>query len=351
MKKLLIISSNTIHVLNYINLVRDYFDDIHLITNTIEEKFDYGNIKISYTEFSLRKPLDFYKSISFVEQIIKEEDPTIIHVHQLATYSLLSILANKKTKKPAIYTAWGSDVLYTPNTGFLYRKMVTYILQNGQNFTSDSTYMAEVMEKIAGRKLKTLIANFGINIDNPQDIEKQNIIYSNRQLKKLYRIDKIIEAFALFIKDNNHNGWKLIIGAEGDQKQTLVELTQELNIEKWVEFVGWLEKEQNSYYYNIAKYYISIPESDATSISLLEAMAAGCVPILSDLPANREWIEHGVNGVIVNDLKQNFIEEAMKIDPETAMNINKKIIAEHGTKEANRQKFIAFYEQVIAKTL
>ena len=31
---------------------------------------------------------------------------------------------------------------------------------------------------------------------------------------------------------------------------------------------------------------------------MLEAMAAGCTPIVTDLPANREWIENGVNGLL-----------------------------------------------------
>lgn len=36
--------------------------------------------------------------------------------------------------------------------------------------------------------------------------------------------------------------------------------------------------------------FISIPSSDSTSVSLLEAMCCGLFPIVSDLPANREWI-------------------------------------------------------------
>jgi glycosyltransferase involved in cell wall biosynthesis len=37
------------------------------------------------------------------------------------------------------------------------------------------------------------------------------------------------------------------------------------------------------------------------SVSVLEAMAHGCIPILSDLPANRELVRTGDNGLIVAD--------------------------------------------------
>lgn len=348
MEKLLIISPNTIHVYNYIQLIRDYFDEILLITNTKEENFFYGDVKISYTEFSIRNPFAFYKSIGFIRQIINNENPSIIHVQQITNNAFLTILANRKKNIPAIYTAWGSDVLVNPNKSFLLSKMVKYILRHAKYFTSDSKFMSDVMDKIAGRKLNTLIANFGINIEeSSQIVEKQNIIYSNRQLKKLYRIDKIIEAFARFVNNNHSEDWKLIIGSDGEDRDALVALVKELNILDKVEFVGWLDKKLNSYYYCISKFYISIPESDATSISLLEAMAAGCLPILSNLPANKEWVDDGVNGIIVKDLTRNFMEEALQVDYDLAVEINKKIIAQHGTKEANKQKFISFYEQIL----
>jgi len=44
---------------------------------------------------------------------------------------------------------------------------------------------------------------------------------------------------------------------------------------------------------------VSVPYSDGTPMSLLEAMACGSVPIFSDLPSVREWVSHGVNGFLV----------------------------------------------------
>ncbi len=44
--------------------------------------------------------------------------------------------------------------------------------------------------------------------------------------------------------------------------------------------------------------YVSSSLSDGTSISLLEAMATGTFPVVSDIPANRPWVEHGRNGLL-----------------------------------------------------
>lgn len=105
-------------------------------------------------------------------------------------------------------------------------------------------------------------------------------------------------------------------------------------------------------YYSQAKIWVSIPESDATSISLLEAMSMGCVPVVSDLPANREWITDGDNGLIVRDVNTDFFSEAMqRINAAEAAELNRKIVAEKATKEANRKIFIAIYDKVFADLL
>ena len=66
-----------------------------------------------------------------------------------------------------------------------------------------------------------------------------------------------------------------------------------------VRFVGRLSAQQQAEHYGRAQWYLSQPESDSVAVSVLEAMAYGCIPLLSDLPANRELVHDGHNGWIV----------------------------------------------------
>jgi glycosyltransferase involved in cell wall biosynthesis len=341
MRKLLLISSNTIHTYKYLQLVEDYFDEVLLITNEKSNVYDYPTVELNFN----LKIKTIFSTVKEIKKQIELFQPSIIHIHQANSYAFFALLACRKSFIPTVLTAWGSDVLLLPKSNFLLKKMVQFNLRNADFLTSDSIYMAQEMEKIAPLKNRIIIANFGIDV-TPTNCEKENIVYSNRLHKKLYRVDKIIEAFSLFYTNNNTD-WKLVIAATGTETDTLKIKAAELNLEHAIEFVGWIQKEDNEKWYSKAKIWVSIPESDATSISLLEAMACGCIPVVSDLPANREWIQSGLNGIIVNDLESDFISDALKLNLAEAINMNKNRIEKDGTKEANRTKFIQLYQTIL----
>ena len=75
----------------------------------------------------------------------------------------------------------------------------------------------------------------------------------------------------------------------------------ELGLQEKIQFVGFVSEQEQISFYRTAQFYISIPESDATSVSLLEAMAYGCIPVVSDIPANHEWIREHENGLFYKD--------------------------------------------------
>jgi glycosyltransferase involved in cell wall biosynthesis len=165
----------------------------------------------------------------------------------------------------------------------------------------------------------------------------------------LYRIDYILRAFAKFKSQPHREEWKLIVGAVGEETENLKALALSLCIENSTTFVGWLQPEDNANNYAKATYYISIPESDATSISVLEAMASGCIPILSNLPSSVEWVSHGTTGFIVKDVQSDFISGAFEMNLSNASELNKQRIERDGTKDANRKKFLSLYEKILEK--
>ncbi len=340
MKKLLVIGTDTIHTYNYIALIEDYFDDILLITDIIKKE---EKVKAVAADFSL-KPVNLFIIPKRIKKIVDDFKPDVVHIHQANSVAFFSLLSGVSKKYPTVLTAWGSDILVVPKKSWLLKKMVQYNLNKAQYFTSDSHFMADEMMDLSSKVKKVLIANFGINVE-VQDVPKENIIYSNRLHKPLYNIDKIIDSFADFSKEKEE--WKLVIGATGESTDALKSKVTEMKLDDKITFVGWVNKEVNATWYSKAKIWASIPDSDATSISLLEAMACGCIPVVSDLPANQEWVQDNVNGIIVAKTEENFFQRALQIDAEKAIEINKKRIEKDGLKSANKQKFINLYCEML----
>ena len=341
MKKLLIIGSNTIHTYNYIDLVEDYFDDILLVTNSRREGFSVKSIEMN---FHLRPVM--FNTISKIKEIVKEYDPSVVHIHQANSYAFLTLLALRNVQVPKVLTAWGSDVLLLPDINYFYKKMVQYVLNKADVITSDSLYMASKIRRLCTSQSNLVMASYGIH-QNTETLEKKNIVFSNRLHKSLYNIDRIIIAFKRFVIINPD--WKLVIAGVGSEKNTkqLVDLTKRLDIENKVEFTGWLDLQENLSYYAKSKIYISIPDSDATSISLLEAISNNCICFVSNLPSNCEHILDHVNGFIEDDLSDIDLNKYQQIDGQLQCKVNRLRSHFYDIKYC-RNIFYGIYDDVIS---
>lgn len=344
-KKLLLIGNVTIHTYNYYNLIKPYFDEIVLITDLPRE--GQAVERIEYVSFSYKKPGNFFKTVSKIRSVCKSFKPDVIHVHQINSVAFFAIFSLKGFKIPIVSTAWGSDILISPHKSYTLRQIVKYCLRNSDMVTADAEYLGEeVLKYIPKHKEKLVIANFGMKT-KPEllNTPKENIIYSNRLHKNLYNIDEILRAFKKLTENKDCN-YTLVVGAIGEETENLKQLASDLGILGKVKFVGWVSLEENHQWYAKSKFYVSIPDSDATSISLLEAMYYGCYPIVSSLPAKREWISDEVNG----SYYKNDFDFILDITPETLKQvacINKKVVEKKGTLEVAYSKFTDIYNKLI----
>jgi len=338
-KKLLIIGSNTIHIYNYINLIEDYFDEILLLTNKINDSSNVNTIEIDF-----RLGFNMLSSVGKIKKIVAEYNPSLVHIHQANSYAFISTMALKNYNVPKIITAWGSDILINPKKSFILKEMLKFSLKNVDIATSDSLFMASEMKSYS-KYLDIEIVNFGIDIEDTM-LEKENIIYSNRLHKSLYNIEKIIYSFNEFSKSNTN--WKLVIGAIGDDTDKLKSIVTKLELEDKVEFIGWVDSKINNQMYQKAKIYISIPSSDATAISLLEAISSNCICFVSNLPANCEHILDGINGFIEPNLDKINLEKYKLIDNDILNKVN-DIRSNSYLKSTNKEIFLNIYNELINK--
>jgi L-malate glycosyltransferase len=231
---------------------------------------------------------------------LKELRPGWVHAHYLTSHGTLAWLAKRLfgVRAPIVGSAWGSDILHTPERSAVQRALIRRVLGACALSTSDSQHMAERMRVLGAREVMTF--PFGLEaMPVPAGAKEGRLFFANRGLESLYAPERVLSVFAGVCRT-----WPdahLVIANEGSLRIALEGMAATLGVSEAVQFVGRLDADAQAQWYRRAQWYLSLPISDSVSVSVLEAMAHGCIPILSDLPANRELVESGRNGIVLAD--------------------------------------------------
>lgn len=101
----------------------------------------------------------------------------------------------------------------------------------------------------------------------------------------------------------------LVLCGDGSQRGALEQLAAELGIRDRVRFAGWTQ--QPADLYRMLDIFVLSSISEGLSISLLEAMASGSVPVVNDVGANGEVLGSGMETQLVADGEWKLFAEAL----------------------------------------
>ncbi|HPX10665.1 MAG TPA: glycosyltransferase [Syntrophales bacterium] len=268
-------------------------------------------------------------SLPRLRSILKRVNPRFVNAHYLTSHGLLAAILKKGSfRRPftLIQSTWGTDVLVTPFRNGAYRLAAKFALGQADLVTSDSEFMSRTIGRLTGRPVVTF--PFGPEAIPPLDPKGKipGLFYSNRALSENSNIEEILRFFGRIARERAEAA--LVVANDGSRRKALEEMVRAAGLESRVRFVGYLSQEAQERMYGEARFYLSLPVSDATSVSLLEAMAHGCIPIVSDIPANREWVRHGENGLLYREGLPLAEIEAMDRNWEAAAGENRRIVSE-----------------------
>ena len=235
---------------------------------------------------------------------LRRVDADWINPHYLTSHGTLVLLAHHllRLRGRVVASAWGSDILITPQRNIIYRKLTEWIVHNSTLFTSDSQYMTQTMKNLGARKVLTF--PFGLEVMPSVERQPKNpwLFYANRGLEPIYQPLRVLEFFLMIVR--NFPEAQLVIANSGSQEKIMRQWVLQQNLQKSIKFVGRLTAIEQKKWYELSQWYISLPQSDSVAVSVLEAMAHGCIPLLSNLPANRELVMSLKNGWILEDCLQ-----------------------------------------------
>ena len=250
-------------------------------------------------------------------RVIREIAPDVLHAHFAVEHGFYAALAGYH---PYVVTAWGSDILVEAARSPLARAIARFALRRVDLATSNNAYMADRIRALGVPADRIAVitlavdrafleaATASVNL-SPDDATPPTVVSLRSLDSPLYSVDVVLRAMARV--RGRRPQVRLLVAGEGRLRTRLERLAEGLALGEGVRFLGLLGREDLLDTLAGAHVYVSVPRSDATAVSTLEAMGVGCFPILSDLPSQRELVEDGVNGLRVPVGDESSLAEAI----------------------------------------
>lgn len=312
MKICFIADGSSVHTKRWLNYLANQGEEIHLICWKDTPGFDPGiNIHRLKTFGAIvgifSQYLNFYSWCLQAKKIVNEIKPDILDGHFVTTYGFIAARANYH---PLVVTVWGSDILILPKTNPLLKFTAKYAMRKADKVLCTGNGVKNEIIKlgISATKIQVIViggvdnkkyypsgkdeilrGKFGIN-------PGETAVISTRSLAPVYDIVTLIKAIPEVVASIPNI--KFLILGKGKQENDLHNMAKNLDIDKYIRWVGWVEPKELPHYLASSDIYVSTSLSDGTSNCLLEAMASGLAPIVSDIPANRQWIQDAESGYL-----------------------------------------------------
>jgi glycosyltransferase involved in cell wall biosynthesis len=243
--------------------------------------------------------------IKAIRQCIVENKIDIVHCHQYTPWVYGALAAvGKKTK--VIFTEHGR---FHPDSSSWKRKLINPLLlsiTDSVTAISAATKQALADYEFIPSKYSQVIYN-GISPKNIQNEskaairEKLALAPSTFILGTIARLDPIknhlmmVNSLKLCIEQGLD--LHLIIVGDGETRNEIEALVEELDLAKYVTITGYLKDPTE--YLNSFDLYLLTSFSEGTSMTLLEAMSIGLACVVTDVGGNPEIIKHEENGLVV----------------------------------------------------
>ncbi|MCW2925188.1 MAG: glycosyl transferase family 1 [Thermoleophilia bacterium] len=294
--------------------------------------------------------LGYLAKLLRARRAVRRITPDVLHAHWLTSYGLLA-LATDRRSMPLVVTAHGDDVLIAPRNAMM-RRLVQRVLRAARLVTVPGEPMREAVLDLLDPSPAPAggIAVFQYGVETkrlaaagrlarqaaPGGADSPLRIVSARALLELYRIDALLDALAVLAGRDVSFTCELL--GDGPQRADLEAQAARLGIADRCSFLGSVAPAEVEARVGASDVYVSVSESDGVSLALLEALALGAVPVLSDIPANRPWVNDGSTGILVDieavDIADGIVRAA-ELDRERVAADNLAVVSERADRDTN----------------
>ena len=243
-----------------------------------------------------------------IYRLCRKHEISLIHAHWVIPQGLLAVLARKLRLIPGkikiLCTSHGGD-LFSLQSGFL-QSLKKYAFRHADQVTVVSTAMRENMQAMGCDPANITVQSMGVDLAGrftpaASSGKTRDLVFVGRLVEKK-GVTTLIESLQFLQPD--FPTLKITVIGDGPERPALEQKALELGVSRQVDFTGSIPNERVPEYYQSARIAVvpSVVAADGDQEGLglvaVEALGCGCATIVSDLPALRDVVTDGENGLV-----------------------------------------------------
>lgn len=291
------------------------------------------------------KPLAYLARVPRLRSLLRSFDPDVVLATYISSNGLAAALCRPRG---LVISAHGTDVFGTPGGAWLHRRMMRLVCRRADVVHTVSQPLADTLigygvpaERIRSFPIGIDLSRFALPSERVAEGRSPTIVCTRRQ-EPVYGNETLVAALAL-LRDEGLEIEAHLLGG-GPLLDIRREQVARLGLGRRVSLPGQVSLEEVQQALAGSDIYVSASSSDGTSSSLLEAMACGLFPVVSAIPANEAWIEHGDTGLffdvgdvrgLAEALRRAVLDEGLR---HRARDRNRARVAEDGDIAVNMRR-------------
>ncbi len=283
------------HVRAYIEYFKAAGHQVHWIT------FTQATIPVNVPTYDLStgvnphgSQLTKWRYLTIVPQLrklVREIRPDILHGHYVTSGGLLASLAGFH---PYVVSARGSDLIASMDSR-LWRGLLRRVFAGAAVVHTVSQQLGGLARELGVCPERLCVLTQGIDTQMlryaPLPAGEPVRLICTRHLRDVYDPALVVRACGLLAARGVR--FVLTFAGAGPMQGELQRLVDERGLTGRTGFLGGYDNSQIGELLRSNHIYVSSSLWDGTSISLLEAMSSGIFPVVSRIPSNLDWLEHG----------------------------------------------------------
>lgn len=302
-------------------------------------------------------------SMPHLETILSDVRPDVLHAGPIQPCGFLAALSGFH---PLLVMSWGFDLLMEAQASDRARWIARYTLRHADMFLCDCrTVRDKALELHPLDEARIIELPWGVDLQafTPGPPAEQRgtrfgwedafVVLSTRNWEPIYGTEILLKSFRIAFESNKR--LRLVLVGSGSLSPFVRDFVSDPELRGAVHLAGAVAHEELPQYFQQADLYLGCSYVDGTSVSLLEAFASGLPVVVSDLPANREWVLPGENGWLAPAGQPREFERAiLKAAAQDRRRLNsighanRKVAEARADWDANFPRVLSAYETLAA---